>query len=316
MNTDLTSQYRIHNYLHTVLLLAGMLLLMALIGWLIAGFVGVFWSLLSGVVIFLTVPRLSPRIILSLYGARPLYPEQLPQLYEILYWLSKQTDVKAPPRLYYVPSQTMLAFSVGMNSDTAIALSNTLLQTLNTRELTGVLAHEISHIQSRDLWVMAIADVISRMTSIMAMTGYLMIMIYLPMFLFTDEDVPWMLLIVLMLAPNLSALMQLALSRTREYDADVKAVRLTGDPIGLASALNKIEHYQENWLKRILMPGLRMPEPSLLRTHPVTEERVKRLLAMEGQYQSQHPFSQPHGVNGVPGGRANKPRRRWTGLWH
>ena len=80
MKSDLASQYRIHNYLHTVLLLAGMLLLMALIGWLIAGFVGVFWSLLSGVVIFLTVPRLSPRIILSLYGARPLFPEQLPQL--------------------------------------------------------------------------------------------------------------------------------------------------------------------------------------------------------------------------------------------
>lgn len=316
MNTNLTSQYRIHNYLHTVMLLAGMLLLMALIGWLIAGFVGVFWSLLSGVVIFLTVPRLSPRIILSLYGARPLFPEQLPQLYEIRNWLARQAELKYSPHLYYVPSQTMLAFSVGMNSDTAIALSDTLLRTLNARELTGVLAHEISHIQSRDLWVMAIADVISRMTGIMAMTGYLMIMIYLPMFLFTDEDVPWVLLIVLMLAPNLSALMQLALSRTREYDADVKAVRLTGDPIGLASALNKIEHYQENWLKRILMPGLRLPEPSLLRTHPVTEERVKRLLAMEGQYQSEHPFAHNHAVDGLPQSSSGKPQRRWTGLWH
>jgi len=298
------------------LLLSGMLLLMALIGWLIAGLVGVFWSLLSGVVIFLTVPRLSPRIVLSLYGARPLYPEQLPQAYQILHWLARQAELKESPHLYYVPSQTMLAFSVGMHNDTAIALSDTLLRTLNSRELTGVLAHEISHIQSRDLWVMAIADVISRMTGIMAMTGYLMIMIYLPMFLFTDEDVPWLLLLVLMLAPNLSALMQLALSRTREYDADVKAVSLTGDPIGLASALNKIEYYQENWLKRILLPGFRLPEPSLLRTHPVTEERIKRLLAMEGQYQRQHPFSSGHATDKLPHSPPKRPRRRWTGLWH
>ena len=82
---------------------------------------------------------------------------------------------------------------------------------------------------------------------------------------------------------DLSALLQLALSRSREYSADIEAVNLTGDPHGLASALEKIEYYQGGWIERILLPGHKLPDPSLLRTHPQTEERIKRIVAFAGQ---------------------------------
>ncbi len=93
---------------------------------------------------------------------------------------------------------------------------------------------------------------------------------------------------VLVFAPTLSALLQLALSRTREFEADVEAVRLTGDPHGLISGLEKLERLSGNWFERVFMSGRRVPEPSLLRTHPSTTERIRRLLQLEEELVREH----------------------------
>jgi heat shock protein HtpX len=157
------------------------------------------------------------------------------------------------------------------------------------RELTGVVAHEMSHVTNEDTRVMMLADVIGRMTASLSFIGQILIFINLPLFLMGQAHIPWLAIVLLLAAPSISSLLQLALSRTREFDADLVAVRLTGDPRGLASALAKMERYQGGWLGTIFMPGRRQPDPSLLRTHPRTEERVRRLLAIEGREEFRAP---------------------------
>lgn len=275
--------YQLQNLIHSMLLLAGMFALLSFIGWLLMGVAGIFWSL--GIVIFVIVSsrHLSPRFILYLYRARPLSPQQAPELYDILYQLANRAPLQYLPQLYIIPGRIMNAFTIGQNQHTYIALSNAILNNMSQREITGVLAHEVAHIHHNDLWVMALADVLSRLTNLLAITGIFLILVYLPLFVLSGETIPWLLLIVLLLSPNLSALLQLALSRSREYNADIEAVDLTDDPHGLASALEKIEYYQGGWVERILFPNRKIPDPSLLRTHPKTEERIKRIFAIAGR---------------------------------
>ena len=273
MNSKISRQYRLQNLLHTFLLLAGMLLLLSLIGWLVAGYIGILWSVATGAILLMSVPGISSHFMLYLHRARPLAHGQLS---EIIDWLSVKSHLPYSPALYYIPSRNLMAFSVGMKKDKSIAISHGLIEALSSREMAAVLAHEISHIQGKNLWVMATAEVINRITSLMALFGYFMLLFYLPILLIRDETIPWLLLITLIFAPYLSALMQLALSRTREFNADTQAVNLTGDPQALISALTKLENYQHNWLRQLL-PGLHSPQPSLLRTHPSTNERIRRL---------------------------------------
>lgn len=315
MTNRLSKRYQLQNLLHTMLLLTGMLLLLGLIGWVVAGFIGVVWALGCGVLILLMATGISSRLVLLLYDAQPVAHYQLKPLSDIIEWLTVQSHLALPPRLYYIPSRALLAFSVGMQNDPAIAISDGMLRTLNSREMVGVLAHEIRHIKNKDLWVMIVADVISRITGIMALSGYLIVLVYLPLTFLQDQQVPWLLLALLILAPNLSALMQLALSRTREFNADLQATKLTGDPQGLMSALNKIEHQQTHGFKQLLFPTQRLPHPSLLRTHPLTEERIERLQSL--LQQEQHPFFREQKIQ--PGHlniSTRAPRNRFTGLWH
>jgi heat shock protein HtpX len=268
------------NLLQSLLLLSGMLVLLAFIGWLLMGNIGALWSLAIVVLLVFSSRRLSPEVILYLYRGQPLSPQQAPDLYDMLYELAGRAHLQSLPRLYVLPGRLMNAFTIGHGQDTCIALSDGMMRKLNARELRGVLAHEIAHINHNDIWVMALADVMSRITNLMAITGMFLVVAYLPLFVLTREPVPWLLLLILLLSPNLSALLQLALSRSREYDADLEAVNLTGDAGGLASALAKIEYFQGGWVERILFPGRRMPDPSLLRTHPRTRERIQRLMSL------------------------------------
>jgi len=255
---------------------------MAFMGYLLAGLVGVIMLIISGLIIVWSAPRISTRFIMHIYGAQAVNRQQLPEIYKLLQLLADRAHLQNIPQLYYLPSHAMLAFSVGIKGDEAVILSDAMLRRLNLRELTAVLAHEISHIYNKDISVMMLADLISRFTAILAMTGYILIMIYLPFYIFTDHKIPWLFLAILMLAPNVSAILQLALSRTREFNADFNAVLLTGDPQGLASALSKIEHFQGHWFETVLLPNRKLPDPSLLRTHPKTSDRIDRLLALNG----------------------------------
>ena len=319
MKSLFSTYYRLRNYLHSLILLAGMLVLLSLIGWLLAGPSGIVWFLLVGIFILISAPYIPPHIILRMYRAQVLSPEDAPRLYEIISWLTKQAGMENTPTLYYIPSKLMNAFSTGLNEKNAvIAISDGMLRSLNPRELTGVLAHEISHIHSNDLLVMLVADVIGRLTSVIAFAGYILIWIYIPLFILTEAKVPWALLLVLMMAPTFSALMQFALSRSREFSADVEAAKLTDDPLGLASALEKIEHYQGNWIERVFISNRRIREPSLFRTHPLMTDRVNRLRDLASQMRSSgHPFDSSEKYNWTqfpsPG---DTPRRRFPGWWH
>ncbi len=127
---------------------------------------------------------------------------------------------------------------------------------------------------------MTLADLTSRMTPTLSLIGQLLVVINLPLFLLAETSLSWLAILLLILAPAISALLQLALSRTREFDADLSAINLTGEPQGLASALVKLEQQHRGLLERLLTPDRRSPEPSLLRTHPRTEERIQRLLSL------------------------------------
>ncbi|MFW2374549.1 MAG: zinc metalloprotease HtpX [Gammaproteobacteria bacterium] len=272
--------------MHSVFLLSAMSVLLGLVGWLLAGEAGLMWAISTGLLLLFLGPPFSVPMILKHYKASVIQPEQAPDLYTLLQWIVERAGLKTSPSLYYVPGPAMNAFTLGSGNNIVIAVSDAMLRNLTVREMAGVLAHEISHIRNRDLWVMTVADVISRLTGLMAMAGYLLLIFYLPIMLFTQQQVPWLGLLVMVMAPNLSALFQLALSRTREYNADLDAAEITSDPMGLASALNKIEYLQGQWLERALFPNKRVSEPSLLRSHPESVERIKRLKLYAREHQS------------------------------
>jgi heat shock protein HtpX len=200
--------------------------------------------------------RISPQFILRIYRAKPLKNRYLDQ---VLRELATRGNLDFVPRLYYVPSQMLNALSLGSGPNSAIAITDGLLRSLNQRELIGVLAHELSHIRNKDLWALNLADIFSRVTSSFSFAGMLLLFINLPLLLEKGKVVPWPLILILIFAPTLSALLQLSLSRNREYDADADAAILSGDPAGLASALAKMEKVQQGLLARILPPVRRKP---------------------------------------------------------
>ena len=312
-------QHRWLNRIQSATLLVLMGGFLALLGWLLIGLPGVLMLVSVGVTGILLNPLTSPRWLMRLYGARRLDRGQAPGLWQALSVLAQRAGLRSVPSLYYVPSRILNAFAVGAPHQSVIALTDGLIRQLNDRELLGVLAHEISHIFNNDLWVMGLADVFSRATSLLSLLGQFLLLLNLPLVLTGAAAINWWAILLLIFAPNLSALAQLALSRAREYDADLNAVRLTGDPQGLASALAKIEQLQGGWMERILLPGRGVPEPSLLRTHPRTRDRINRLAALEPE-----PPAVPtteHSLEDLPVDFRNRPitrSPRWhvTGLWH
>ncbi|WP_305046661.1 zinc metalloprotease HtpX [Geoalkalibacter sp.] len=306
------------NRLHTLALLLFLGGYLALLGWLLWGKSGLIWLLLLGGLFALFSPAASPHLVMRLYRARPLGTGEAPQLYRLTHELSRRAGLATPPRLYYLPTAMVNAFAVGTRRHAALGLTSGLLGTLDRRELTGVLAHEISHIRNNDIRVMSLADMATRLTSILSTTGQILLLVYLPMFLFTDMRINWMVVWILLFAPQLSALTQLGLSRVREYQADLFAAELTGDPEGLARALIKLERSQRS-LWQVLFPGYRIPEPSLLRTHPATEERVRRLMQLAHSSRSSvnEPFDEGADLWLEPVSPQRKlPRWHINGLWH
>jgi heat shock protein HtpX len=308
------------NRTQSLFLLAAMAGFLALLGWLLWGADGIVMLLAVGVMGMLLNPTLSPQWVMRLYGASRIGPEQAPALWSVVSRLTERAHLPARPELYYVPSRMLNAFAVGTRKRSAIAVSDGLLRQLSLQEVAGVLAHEISHVGNNDLWVMGLADTFSRATSMLSLLGQLLLVLNLPLILFSAAPINWFAILLLIFAPTLSALAQLALSRTREYDADLNAARLTGDPDGLIRALAKIEQVQGGWLERIFMPGRRIPEPSLLRTHPETRERIGRLMALkpalagvEAPPFGTTAFDAPSAF-GKPIGRP--PRWHVSGLWH
>lgn len=272
-------QLRRRNAVQSAGIIIGIATLTAALGWTIAGWSGIVWGFAGGLVALVLQPRLSWGMLRAVYGARPLSHQEAPGLYGMIAELARHAGLAAVPALFYIPSGIAQAMTVGHDRDSAIGLTDGLIRMLSGREIKAVLAHELSHIRHRDLWLLELASAASRLTRLFSTLGIVLIVLYLPLLLVGQAQVPLSVVLLLILAPSVSTLLQLTLARTREFDADVGAVELTGDPQALASALRKLERLQGG-----LIEGFMRPRPGwlgrLLRTHPDTEERVARLAAL------------------------------------
>jgi heat shock protein HtpX len=312
-------QHKQRNQLQSALLVGGLGLVTAFSAWLLWDWTGVLLMLVSVGAVYAFAPKVPPEIVMRMYRAQPLDPRHGEQITYIVDVLSKRADLPAPPTVYVVPSMTLNAFASGTPDKALIAITEGLLRRLSMRELTGVLAHEMSHIRNNDLAVMGLADVMTRFTQVLSYLALCLAIFNLPGLLLGDSDISLLALLLLYLAPTIGSLLQLGLSRTREYDADLEGAQLTGDPRGLASALEKLERYQGTFWEDLAfpVPSRRIPQPSLLRSHPPTEERVARLLALENREMmppievAEEPMVSLAGVG--PG--SMRPRYRFPGVW-
>lgn len=318
MKQEVVVNHDFRNWLHTVLLLGSMLALLALLGWLVAGQTGIIWAVILGGILVLFGQQVSPQLVLRMYRARPLTAAEAPQLYQIMAELAQRAQLPFVPVLYYVPSRMLNAFAVGNRRNAAIGLTDGLLRGLNLRELTGVLAHEMSHIRNNDMRSMSVADVISRVTNLFSTFGKFLLLVNLPLIFMGSAPISWWAILLLIVAPFISGLLQLALSRTREFDADLDAIQLTHDPVGLMNALQKLEYYSTNIWQQVLFPGRGVPDPSIFRTHPHTKDRLARLQELNPQqYQpvampAQAPFALPGNYTQI----TRQPGWRMMNLWY
>jgi heat shock protein HtpX len=257
---------------------------------------------------------------MRLYRAQPLDPRLGDQINDIVAALANRAGLTSAPRVYVIPSMTLNAFAAGTPTHAVIGITEGLLRRLTMREIAGVLAHEISHIRNNDLWVMGLADLMTRFAQALSYVAVFLAMLNILGSLNGERYASWTAVALLYFAPAISSLMQLGLARTREYEADLEGALLTGDPLGLASALRRLERYTGRFWEDLMLPipARRVPQPSLLRTHPSTEDRVARLLSLSRSTAAapaivthERPMISLVGVGPIE----MRPRYRWPGVW-
>ncbi len=322
MDRVLVNKHKLLNFVQSVALV---LLLACLLGYiaLLIGGVIIAWVAFSAVIIlYVTNPVIAPKFILRVYHARRINVREAQELYQLVEAISERAEMQRPPELFYIPSQEVNAFALGTASNSVVAISEGILGKLNFEELAAILAHEIAHIQNNDIRIMTFADISGRITKILSLLGQLLVLINLPLILLTDMRFNWFPLLVLIFAPWISDLIQLGLSRVREYKADLGSALLLGDARPLASALAKMEYYKYNLFRSLFYKTQKMPEPSLLRTHPPTKKRIKRLMEFQHEMRLQ-PMLHRYinlGQDEVPirilRADQRRPRRYLDGFWH
>jgi heat shock protein HtpX len=270
------SQHRHKSRLMVVMLLGAITAVLLLSANLIAGPDGMF---IAGALIaagIMSAQRVAPVLVMQMFNAKPIEPYDWPEAYNTVNALRQRAGLDEMPQLYCLPGENMMAFSTGSQKEPVIAISVGALRHLSSRELHGIVAHELAHVASGDMTLLMLSEVLTRLTRTFATLG-LLLAIWLA--LASDVRVPVLTLFILAVAPPAVSLLKLALSRNREFDADDYAADLTGDPAGLASALQKIDREQASIWRRLFQPYVRGDVPTLLRSHPKTQERVARLLA-------------------------------------
>ncbi len=281
------------NTLKVGILLVALTALFIFVGDAIGGRSGAMIAFALALVMNLVSYWFSDKIVLSMYGARPLSPADSPELYRMTERLAERAGIPMP-RLYVVPGPQPNAFATGRNpAHSAVAVTEGLLSLLNRDEVEGVIAHEIAHIKHRDTLTMTVVATIAGAVMLLAdMARWAMI------FGGARSDDreggnPLVFLLVMMVAPIAAMLIQLAISRAREYEADATGARLAGSPDGLANALRKLEQASRMIPMEaspstahlfIVNPlrGMGGALMSLFMTHPPIEERIRRLERMRG----------------------------------
>ena len=282
------------NQIKTLILLATLTALLLFVGQALAGRGGFMIALMFAGVMNFAAYWWSDKIVLRMYGAQEIDQSQAPDLFALVRGLAQRAQIPMP-RVYMIPQETPNAFATGRNPQhAAVAVTEGIMRLLDRDELAAVLAHELGHVQNRDTLIMTVAATLAGALSHlanMAMWGAM-----LGGGSSRDEEGssnPLGGLLGIILAPLAATLIQMAISRSREFAADEHGARLSGDPLALASALRKIE----SWSQRIPMTAgspatahLFIINPfsggglvRLFSTHPPTEERVARLQAMARQ---------------------------------
>ena len=278
------------NTLKTTLLLGLLTGLLLWVGQALGGTQGFVVALIFAAVMNLGSYWFSDRLVLRMYGAQELPPEQAPELHRIVRELAAGVHMPMP-RVYLLPSDSPNAFATGRNPEhAAVAVTEGILRLLTPEELRGVLAHELSHVQNRDTLISAVAAtlagvvlMVARMAQFAAIFGGMR----------RDEREEGggalELLLLVIVAPLAAMLIQLAISRSREYQADASGAHLSHSPGALASALEKIATASGRFPLPagpatahlfIVNPLSGQRLASLFSTHPPIEERIRRLRAM------------------------------------
>lgn len=281
------------NRAKTALLLGLLTGLLLIIGQMAGGRTGLTIALIfAGLMNFFSY-WFSDKIVLAMYRAKELSPEEAPRLYAIMEALTRQAGLPMP-KLYLIPSPAPNAFATGRNPNhSAVAVTQGILQILDDNELAGVLAHELSHIKDRDILVGTIAATIAG--AIIWLANMLKWAAIFGGARGDDDDNSSALALIFtaILAPIAAMLIQLAISRSREFLADSEAAKLSGNPLGLASALEKLAYASQripmeasqatahmfivNPLTGRRTAGFLL---KLFSTHPPIEERIARLRGM------------------------------------
>jgi heat shock protein HtpX len=281
------------NYAKNAMLMGFLIAILAIGGQMAGGTGGMLLFGLIGLVFNFVSYWFSDRIALMAHRAQPVTREQLPQVYEIVERLARKAGMPVP-RIYVIPSMTPNAFATGRNpSHAAVAVTDGILKLLDRRQLEGVLAHELSHVANRDILIATIAAAVAGLVS--ALGHAIQWGAILGMGRRDDDEGgnPIAALAWALLAPLIALVVQLAVSRSREFGADASGAALVGDPEPLAEALLALEQGNEARPYEFGGPAtahLFIVNPfsgvggkmlSLFSTHPPLEERVRRLREMK-----------------------------------
>jgi len=277
------------NQFKTVVLLGLLAGLLMSVGWLVGGYQGLTIGFAFAIIMNFGTYFFSDRIVLFMYRAKEAKKSEYPELYKMVAEISKMADIPMP-KVYIVPTETPNAFATGRNPKHAVvACTNGIMNLLSKEELKGVIAHEISHVKNRDILIQTIAATIAAVISYVAMMAR-----FAAIFGGGRDDrdgggaLEFLLLAIV--TPLIAMLLQLAISRSREYLADETGARTIHNPNALASALAKLEEGVKRNPLRFGSPAtssLFIVNPfsakgliGLLSTHPPMEERIRRLKGM------------------------------------
>jgi heat shock protein HtpX len=282
------------NTFKTAFLLTALTLLLMFIGRYFGGQNGMIIALIFAAVMNFVSYFYSDKIALAMYHAQPVTREQLPRAYEIVERLTQKIGIPMP-KIYVIPTESPNAFATGRNpSHASVAVTHGILSLLNDEEMEGVLAHELGHVRNRDILISSVTATVAGAITMLASMGR-WAMIFGGFGGDREERRGGGLgaLLMLIVAPIAASLIQLAVSRAREYQADATGAHFTGNPYALASALQKLDAYSRRVPMQatpstahlfIIQPLLGISFGNLFSTHPPIAKRIERLTGRPAEF--------------------------------